>query len=833
MEGTGNDRQGKSHYQPLVVVLAAFCVGILLDRAASCSLHIWASGAAGSLVVWFVFHVASKERTAAVALVLAIGAIGGAWHHCRWSLFPSNDLGTFAAKEPAPVCIEAIALKGTRRVAPPPFDPMRVIPTGVRTRLLVQASALRDGSTWLPVSGRAMLTVDGQLLGVHAGDRIRVFGTLSRPHRDLNPGGFDQATYLRGSRQLCRLWTSHPDCVTVVEVAGRRGVRWWIERLRSDARRTLWQSLPPDRAELASAVLLGARAEIDPEQTNVFVETGTVHLLAISGLHVGIVAGVLLLVLRALPISRTSVFWGVVGWTVAYTLLTDARPPAIRAAILVTILCLAQLKRRPVSPWNSLAAAGLFVLALNPADLFSTGVHLSFLAVATLMCVSPRWFMGARSDDPLDRLIEQSRGTGERLLRWGVAKILRVLVACTAVWLVTLPLVASRFHVVALGSVLLNAVLWIPMTVALVSGFMMILSGWLLPAVVPVFAALCNGSLAALQAMIDGAHRLPGNPIWVAGWPDWWLVAFYGLLGSAVWMAKRKDRRRLLAWGLVVTWFVVGALVTHRFTSRDRLVCTVVSVGHGSAVILEMPGGPVMLCDAGRMGSPVSGARDIAGCLWSRKIGRIDAIVLSHADADHFNAVPELLRRFAVDAVYAPPGAFDGKSGSVRALRKALDRHGLGIEHVMAGDRFRFGEAVVEVLHPPEGSFGEHDNAASMVLSIEYAGRRIIVPGDVDGEGLDAVLRAEPHPCDVLLAPHHGSLKTDAPGLVDWCSPRWVVVSGYYEARIEPVAREYRMSGAEVLYTGDVGAVTVTMDADEVRVETAAGPSAGSSYRSG
>ena len=107
-----------------------------------------------------------------------------------------------------------------------------------------------------------------------------------------------------------------------------------------------------------------------------------------------------------------------------------------------------------------------------------------------------------------------------------------------------------------------------------------------------------------------------------------------------------------------------------------------------------------------------------------------------------------------------------------------------------------------------------------MVLSVEYAGTRIILPGDVDEAGLDTLLHTPPKPCDLLLAPHHGSLKTDAPGLATCCSPKWVVVSGYREARIEPVARIYRAAGAEVFYTGDVGAVTATMAAEGVRVET-------------
>ncbi len=820
MEDPASQMPSRPHYQPLMIVLAAFCAGILLDHWHSVSLAVWALAGGGSGLGWLLLVALRRQCFATVALVLVIGTIGGAWHHCRWLLFSADNLATFAVGEPQPVCVEVVALKGPRRVASPPFDPMRIMPVGERTRVLVEAVALRDGGAWVPVSGRTTLTVDGQLLGIQTGDRLRVFGTLRKPSADENPGGFDQASYLRSRRQLCGLWASHPECVTVVEAARTHGVGWWIERARTDARRILWKNLAPGRAELASAILLGAREEIDSEETSAFVETGTVHLLSVSGVHVAIVAGALLLVLRMMPLSRTSVLLIAVGWTAAYTLLTDAEPPAIRATILVAVLCFARLKRRPAAPWNSLAAAGLIVAILNPLDLFATGVQLSFLAVATLMCVSPQWFLPARSDDPLDRLIAGSRSRAERMFRRLGVKLLRLAVASTAVWLVTLPLVASRFHVVSFGAVVVNVLMWIPATVSLLAGFLTILSGWILPPLAPFFAWFCDVSFHAIQLMVDVTHRLPGNPVWVAGPGDWWLIGFYGLLGAAVWMAQHRHRWRAWGWGLVAVWLLVGAVAGHRPASVDRLVCTVVSVGHGSAVLVELPGGPVMLCDAGQMGSPLGGARAIAGCLWARKIRRLDAILLSHADGDHFNAVPELLRRFAVGSVCAPPGVLEDRQGAAAALRRSIEGRGIPISHLVAGDRLRVGDAIVEVLHPPEGSFSGHDNAGSMVLSVEYAGRRIVLPGDVDESGLDALLATAPKPCDVLLAPHHGSHKTNAPGLAAWCSPRWVVVSGYRDERTELVTQTYRMAGAEVLYTGDAGAVTVTLDRQRAHVGT-------------
>ena len=141
------------------------------------------------------------------------------------------------------------------------------------------------------------------------------------------------------------------------------------------------------------------------------------------------------------------------------------------------------------------------------------------------------------------------------------------------------------------------------------------------------------------------------------------------------------------------------------------------------------------------------------------------------------------------------------------------------IREIYAGDRLRGGEGCrLEVVHPPRRGVLGSENANSVVLAVEYRGRRLLLPGDLSSPGLDDVLAEEPWPCDVLMAPHHGSRASDPPGLAAWCRPRWVVISG--TVRFDPASttEAYRATGGQVLHTGRVGAVLVGVDDRRISV---------------
>ncbi|MHC4176534.1 MAG: ComEC/Rec2 family competence protein [Planctomycetota bacterium] len=806
-------------YQPLVVVLAAVCSGIVADRFWPTSVLLWWSAAGGALIVWLGLWRRGWERTASIVLVLAVAATGASWHHCRWFLFDRHDLGCYARADGQPVCLEAIALESPRIVPAPDPDPMEVIPRGDRARLELALCSVRDGVRWRAVSGRTRLEVDGHLLGVAAGDRLRIFGQLYLPRGTQNPGEFDYAAYLRARRLRSLVRTQYPECVSLIEPGRGWRLRRLIDRTRSHGNRLLRQHLHGRRSALAAAVLLGARERVDIAQKEAFMQTGTVHLLAISGLHVGILAGALLLVMLRAPIPRGWAMLSVAAFAVFYMLLTDARPPVIRATILVLMICWSLYLGRRTLSFNSLAAAAMVVLAVNPADLFHTGAQLSFLAVAGLMWFAPKWIYSTPQQDPLQRMIGASRAWPARML-WVAGRSLRHLTLVSAtIWLLTMPLVMARFNLFSPIAVVLNTLLWVPMALALLSGFATLVFGTLAGPVGQVFGTVCDANLRLLDSSVVFARDLPWSHCWVPGPADWWLAVFYGSLGLlAAFPRIRPPRRWFVA--LLAGWVAVGAVPAWLRPQPDRLDCTFLSVGHGCAVVVELPSGSTVLYDAGQLGSGTSAARSIAGLLWSRGITHLDAVVLSHADIDHYNALPGLLDRFSVGVVYVSPVMWEDRGPALTALREAIRESGVPLRELRAGDRLPGGEeCLIEVLHPPRRDVLGGDNPNSIVLDVQYLGHRVLLPGDLEPPGLYDLLAEEPIDCDVLLVPHHGSRQSNPPGLAVWSTPEWVVVSGGRRWDPEEIEAAYRAAGCRVLHTADTGAVGVSIDAAGVRVD--------------
>ncbi|MGD9647767.1 MAG: ComEC/Rec2 family competence protein [Pirellulales bacterium] len=813
----------------MAVALAA---GIALDRAEPLPATVWWLGAAVALVLWRALARGPRERASAIVLLVAVALAGAAWHHTRWQLFSPDEVGRDLTEESAPIAIELLALEAPRRVAAGAFNPMRAVTPPERSRLTARVLQVRDGATWRAAVGATTLSVDGHLLGVHAGDRLRVFGQMSRPRSVANPGQFDFARHLRADRQLTLLGTDLPDAVSVVE----RGSRWsWrraLDELRGSGARSLDRHVRHQRSALAAALLLGLRERLDLDRHEAFLATGTIHVLSISGLHVGLVAAGVFLLLRLGLVRRRAALLVAVLATSLYTLLTDADTPAVRALVLVLATCAALALGRRAAGFNLLGAAAIVTLLLNPADLFRSGAQLSFLAVAALFWAGPRVARPREPSDPVDRLIWQSAPWPVWAARWGREALVRTALLSLAVWGVTLPLVAARFHIVAPAGLPLNLLLWIPVGLTLLSGFGVILCGWLLPPLAVALGWICDVNLQVMEWFIAAGAGLPAGHLWVTGPSDWWLTVLYaGLACWATWPRYRPPQRWL--WGAIAGWCAVGFLAANPDRalpdwqkrlgrSEGELRCTFLSVGHGLSVLLELPDGRTLLYDAGHLGAPEGAARVVAGALWQRGHARLDAASVSHADIDHYNALPDLMERFGVGTLFVSPMMFEEPSAAVKALSDACQQRDVAITTISAGDRLRVGgDCRLEVLHPTrEGELGS-DNANSLVLLVEYRGRRILLTGDLETPGLNAVLAEAPLDCDVLLAPHHGSARSNPPGMVAWCRPEWVVISGGQGGdRDGAVERAYAADGAQVLHTAVHGAVTVTVNAEAIRVET-------------
>lgn len=815
---SADDSHRASAYQPLVVVLAALCAGIVFDRFVPIPATATLAVSLLAVLLWVMCWRSTSRRGLALSfLLLSIAALGATWHHTRWNLFSDRELGTFAHAADRPVCLRARVASGPRRVPAPAFDPMRTMPVGDRTRVELKVLEIRDDAAWRRASGSVTLLVDGHLLGIHAGDIVQVIAEMSAIEPAANPGEFDFAQHARGDRQLSSLRTGFPECVTIE----RRGTLWSfarvVDELRASGDRLLWTHIDKSQAGLAGAMFLGLREQLDTEQNQAFLETGTIHLLVVSGLNVAILAGCIGLAARVGLVPQKPALGVAVVATVLYALVTDWQPPVVRAMLMAIALGGAYALSRRASSFNSLAAAGILVLVFNPCELFRAGTQLSFLSVIALIWAS-RLRVGP-SRDPLAMLIAASRPWPVRALRWSVWHYWRLTVVSFVIWAVVAPLVLARFHLLSPVAVLLGPLLVIPVTAAMATGFGVMLLSWVLPPLGQLSGWICDTSLSVLQTCVTAGQRLPGNHVWLSGPSDWWLAGLYGAL--AVWMfAPRWNLGRYRNAAVLLAWTGVG-LTTSWAQARDRnaLNCSFLSVGHGSAVVLELPGGQTILYDAGRMGSPTAASRAVSSYLWSRGITRLDAVILSHADADHYNALPQLAERFPIGVVYVSPVMFEEPGGSLEALKRDIERRGIPLRMVWGGDRLRTAPGCqLEILHPPRRGVLGSDNANSIVLSATFAGRRILLTGDLESPGLGDVLAESPLDCDVLLVPHHGSAFSDPPGLARWSTPEWVVVSGSLRDASPAVTTAYATRGSHVLHTARRGAVSATIDSAGLQV---------------
>jgi competence protein ComEC len=808
-------------YQPLVIVLTAAVAGILLDRFWPLPLWAWWTAAVCGLTAWLPLAWRDRISLGGFALLLSVAATAGAWHHCRWSLFADDELGRFARHKAQPVCLEVLALGAPRAMPPAASDPLQMMPPGECWRFDADVVALRNGSEWQPVSGRTTLLVQGPPPKIGCGDRWRCFGRLSAPLGPQNPGASDRTAFLRAQRVRSRIQAEVPECLSLVD----QGPAWtlWrlLDRLRAHGNRVLEQCLDPRQAELAAAVLLGLREELDPGRNEAFLTTGTIHILSISGLHVGILAGALFWIMRRTPLPRGLAVATIAAITLLYALMVDAEPPVVRSTVLVLVACGSLYMGRRTLGMNSLAAAALVVLAVNPAHIFHVGAQLSFLCVAGLI-----WFANQRphGDDDSQRTLQRLAMANLGWLSWMTESVKRSVISLTlagvALWLLTMPLVMARFHLLSPVALVLNTLLWLPMSLSVLSGFGVLSLGTICPPLGYLCGVLCNLSFRLLEDGINLAQRMPGSHFWMPGPADWWLWGFYGGVGLlAAFPRLRPPRRWFVA--LAAGWITVGLAVSLWPHDRNRLDCTFLSMGHGCAALLELPSGQTMLYDAGQFGAPSAGVRTISEFLWSRGITHVDAVVLSHPDLDHYNALPGLLEKFSVGAVYVSPLMFEKDNQAVAVLRGAIDRHGVPVREVRAGDRLRAGDRCrVEVLHPPRYGVIGSDNANSLVLAVNCLGREILLPGDLESPGLDDVLAEEPRRCEVLLAPHHGSRKSNSPGLAKWCTPHWVVFSGDGRWSLAETEAPYRAVGSQVLHTFDGGAIQVRIGTEGVYVSS-------------
>ena len=776
---------------------------------------------------------AAPQPTLAVAAAVAALAVGlgvAAW---RWSARPgllpaaltaaAFALGhaQFDATLGAPAAADDVAaLHGARAwirgvVAEAP----RRAPDGAR--LVVDVVATRRGGDWQPARGRLQVVVVDVALPWEAGDGIEALVAVRAPRNFGNPGEFDYRGHL-ARRGITASGYARGD-------GGWRRVPapadWWtpFARWRAATARTLAATLPPDDAAIAAALLVGDLGGLSDAQRTRYARAGVSHVLSISGLHVGLVAAAAYALIRYLLArsERVALTVNVPKLAMAaslaplglYGAIAGSNVATLRAEVMAALVAAGLLLDRPREWLAPLAvAAGAIVLA-QPGAAAEISFQLSFVAVLAIVLGVPR--CTARWEAWEEARLVRLRGRQRRWhwLRWLVLS--QAVTVCAVVG--TAPLTAWHFNQISLVAPLANLVV-VPLLGMVTVGVGLIGTAAVavLPAAAPPLFALvgvairlADAATAWLAALPWAAVRVPTPSLLELG------LLYGGLAGCLLPRGWRAAVVGACACGLAVD----GAAWAVERTAAGVLRVTFVSVGQGDCTVIEFPGAQVWVVDGGGLaGSRFDvGERIVAPVLWRRKIMRLDALVLSHADYDHYGGLAFLA------AAFAPPRLWwNGRPGTgagFAALRAALRDARAALEQPPAGAEWSVDGVAVRVLHPAAADGGS-DNDRSLTLQLRYGPTTVLLPGDLEAAGEAALVArwGDALRSTVLKVPHHGSATSSSAALLDAVAPRLAVVSagadnrfGFPAARVEAA---YAAIGAALWRTDRDGAVRLAIAAD-------------------
>ena len=676
---------------------------------------------------------------------------------------------------------------------------------------------------WVKVTGNVRVQVSEPVMDLQADDLVQIYCWLDRFKPATNPGQFDVAAYLAQRNVFVAASVKSRDGVELLDrpvpgIFGKLKIT-----LRQGAARALTGDLDPENqgSGLLQALLLGYRGDIDNTTYQAFRKTGLLHFISLSGMHVGILIGFVWWISKIVGLlkpGRALVCIVAIG---IFLLIVPPRAPTVRAAIISWVFCLSILLRRRANPINTLALAAIILLLIRPTHLFEAGWQLSFGTVlGILLFAEPIQFFARETIANLSRHKKSSErsSTFQTLSTIGLYAV-DLLSVGLAAWLGGAGILLYHFHTItALAS--LWTVLVFPLVAAiLIVGFTKMLLYFALPTLSTILgyivSSLCTTMIWTVKrlAYIDIVQVLIGRV------PIILIIFYYGIILFAFfWYIRRPIVKHVAcAVGFVLLVCSLGAIKWHR-THNHELILTCLDVGHGQAILAQLPKGHNVLFDAGSLYTGNVGGRIVAPFLSYKGISRIDAIVVSHNDIDHLNGILEIVQACNVRKVYAGNAFLQETDhwGTARQLKESLEKSGIQITPVSEFPS----KANLEFIWPIRQEASNQqlsDNDRSLVCLIEYGGRSVILPSDIEKFSQQEILKLYPNlKANVLVAPHHGSLSTNDPAFLSRLEPETIIYScgqSQYERLVKTTASsDPNQTIRQSLYTPKDGAITVKID---------------------
>jgi len=807
-------------HRPLIPMLLSFTGGILVSYKAlysypDLSIPVFLSVAFSLLAYLFL-----PSRLRLYCLLLAFFLTGIMLEQGKHS---TSQLMPFATQRTKAI-IEGTVL-----------EPIRII--NDMARLKVKADLLFVEDKTVPVNDNVFVSIYNHIPPVRPGERIR-FPARLRPFKNFNnPGRYDYESAMRLKGFTCAASASDGRRIVPMGSGHLSFPRGLIESIQRPVRDFFRKRLNDEDYALFRALILGERQDINQELRELFNHTGLGHVLAVSGLHIGLVAWMTFFLFKwtlsrsyNLPLKtdllRTTALLTCLP-VIGYTFLAGYQISGQRALTMVLIFLWSLIFRREKDVWSTLAFAALVILTIDPHAIFSISFQLSFSAVIGILWLAPPLLSKVLS--PLETT--QTKNTiFKRLYIYFIG----LFVVSLSATIFLLPLTIFYFHRVSLVTIPAN------LTVVPILGL------WVLP-----FGLLCVAALPFsfeiaglfLQLGTWGLHAMMEIIRFWAGflWSNLWVITptfseflmFYSLM-LLLFFIKRWSWAKKGILALVLLVLLDIGYWTYSVGFSKQLKVTFLDVGQANSALVEFPMGKKMLIDGG--GFPRDhfdvGRMVVAPYLWHSKIRRIDYLVLSHPQVDHMNGLRFIARNFHPKEFWY--NGDEMEKDSFKELMAIIESKKIKkfLPVDLAGGR-EINGVKVEIIHPFQHTHstelfdrGTRLNNKSLVLKISYGGKSFLFPGDLEHQGEEVLVSnaGQVLKSDILLSPHHGSKSSSSKEFLRMVRPRVCVISSgegnFSNFPHQQTLERLRDIGCRVIRIDQAGAVQCRVGGKKFEIST-------------
>jgi competence protein ComEC len=706
-----------------------------------------------------------------------------------------------------------------------------------KTRLYLNIEKTVEENKIVNLTGKMLLTIKQKSTSFSSGDRIRFFAKIRLPRNFNNPGRFDYKRYLALKGIMVIASLSDEASIIKVKQSSQHIPSALLARYRSTIENFLSRHLPPPERAIARALILGEKGDIPEDVRRLFAATGVAHILAISGLHIGIIAFVSFWLMKnllkcftwimlATDISKVAALITILPVT-AYCFIAGSHIATVRATIMVVTYLISILLDRRNDLWNTLSLAALSILTVSPSSLFDISFQLSFISVIAIISISPPCasFVYRHTHDPLTPKPGLWKSAGRRITLF--------LIITTAAMIGTAPIVALYFNRLSPWGLLTNLII-IPLV-----GFLVVPLGLFTVLLTLLYQPLAIWGTHFMQTLLALALKivhffaaLPYADYRTTTPTLLEIVLFYTGIVCLLQLGKSKVARWSLAF-IALAFITVQAFWYYQVRLNPLLRITAIDVGQGESTLVQFPYGKTMLIDGGGFSKSTFdiGEKVVAPVLWKKKIKNLDLVVLTHPHPDHLNGLVSLVKNFKVHEVWT--NGEHTVSEAFEALEGIIEKKGIRNQAVSSAQINReIGGVIMAVLHPPPSAVYRSDkpshilmNNHSLVVRLVFKKVSILLTGDIcEAAERDLLKNPAILKSTILKVPHHGSKTSSSLPFLKAVDPSIAILSvgdkNIFRLPHPAILKRYRNQGCKLLRTDCDGAISIETNGSAIYLET-------------